>query len=314
MFKDSRIYLAGHTGLLGSALQKSLKRDGYQNIITRTHEQLDLTRQKEVEDFFKKEKPEYVFLAAGLTGGIGANQAYPERFLHINIAIQDNVFQASDESGVSHLIFYGSSCVYPKDVSQPIKEEYLFSGPLEETSLAYAAAKIAGLTACKAYNIKAKANRFIALVPNTMYGPNDNFELSQAHVLSALIKKFYQAKVKKEDKVLLWGSGSPRREFIFCEDVASASIFAAVNAKKLENSHYNVGTGQDYSIAELARMIAGIVGFDGEIAWDKTKPDGTLRKLLDSSKFLALGWRPATSLEEGLGLTCKWYEDNLGKE
>lgn len=311
MFKDAKIYVAGHTGLLGTALVRKLRQRGYTNIITRTHSELDLTKQEQVNSFFRKERPEYVFLAAGLTGGIVANKTYPADFLYTNIAIQNNVLQAAQEYGVKHLIFYGSSCIYPKICPQPIKEEYLLSASIEETSQAYAIAKISGILACKSYNSQFKTDRFIALVLNSMYGPNDNFELESAHVLSALIRKFHDAKVKKQDKVILWGSGNPRREFIFTEDVANASIFAMNNAEKFKNGHYNVGNGNDYSIKELAEIIAKIIGFEGHIDWDRTKPDGAPRKLLDSSKFLALGWKPLVSLQDGLRLTYDWYLENM---
>ena len=313
MFKDSRIYVAGHTGLLGSAILRKLKSEGYRNILTITHKELDLIDQKSVDDFFKKEQPEYVFLCAGLTGGIIANKTYPATFLHTNIAIQDNVFQASQIFNSKHLIFYGSSCVYPKNCPQPIKEEYLLTGEIEETSDAYATAKIAGIIACKSYNNQYKTNRFIALIPNSMYGPKDNFDLENSHVLSALIRRFHEAKKEGKNKITLWGSGNPRREFIFSEDVADASIFAMMNVGKLQNIHYNLGTEIDYSIRELAEIVAGIVGFKGKIEWDMTKPDGTPRKLLDNSRFLNLGWKPATTLEEGLEITYRWYSKNIPK-
>ncbi len=311
MYKDSKIYVAGHAGLLGSALIKKLSAEGYVNIITKTHDELDLTQQQAVDDFFRNEQPEYVFMAAGLTGGIMANKTYPATFLHTNIAMQDNVFEAAHKCGVKHLIFYGSSCIYPKESQQPIKEEYLMTGGIEETGEAYAIAKIAGVIACRVYNSQFKTNRFIALLPNSMYGPNDNFELENSHVLSALITKFHKAKMKKEDKIVLWGSGNPRREFIFSEDAADASIFAMMNADKLQNIHYNIGTGIDYSIKELAGLIAEIVRFNGEILWDTDKPDGTHRKLLDSSRFLNTGWKPSTTLERGLETTYQWYLNNL---
>lgn len=313
MFKDSRIYVAGHTGLLGSAILRKLKSEGYRNILTITHKELDLIDQKSVDDFFKKEQPEYVFLCAGLTGGIIANKTYPAIFLHTNIAIQDNVFQASQIFNAKHLIFYGSSCVYPKNCPQPIKEEYLLTGEIEETSDAYATAKIAGIIACKSYNNQYKTNRFIALIPNSMYGPKDNFDLENSHVLSALIRRFHEAKKEGKNKITLWGSGNPRREFIFSEDVADASIFAMMNVGRLQNIHYNLGTEIDYSIRELAEIVAGIVGFKGKIEWDMTKPDGTPRKLLDNSRFLNLGWKPATTLEEGLEITYRWYSKNIPK-
>ena len=311
MHKDARIYVAGHRGLLGSVIVRKLKTDGYRNIITRTHKELNLTNQQSTNDFFQKEQPEYVFLAAGRVGGIMANKTYPATFLHTNIAIQDNVFEAATKTEVRHLVFYGSSCMYPKNCPQPIKEEYLMTGEIEDTSEGYAIAKIAGILACKTYNSQFKNNRFIALLPNSMYGPNDHFDLENSHVLSALIRKFHDAKTNEEKKVILWGSGIPKREFIFHEDVAEASLFAMKNADKLQNMHYNIGSGIDYSIKELAQMISEIVGFKGEIEWDTTKPDGTLRKLLDSSRFLQLGWRPVTDIKKGIKTTYEWYVNNL---
>jgi len=311
MFKNSRIYVAGHTGLLGSAMIKRLNAEGYPNIITKTHEDLDLTDHVAVDEFFKKERPEYIFVAAGLTGGIIANKTYPATFLHVNITMQDNLFEAANRYNVKHLIFYGSSCVYPKNSPQPMKEEYLLTGEIEETSEAYAIAKIAGIIACRTYNNQFKTNRFIALIPNSMYGPNDSFDLKNSHVLSALIRRFHEAKIEKKGKIILWGSGNPRREFIFSEDAADASVFVVKNVDKLENTHYNIGTGIDYSIKELAEIIAPIVGFKGEVGWDISKPDGTPKKLLCSSRFLNIGWRPSISLEKGLKITYEWYFKNL---
>jgi len=310
MNKDSRIYVAGHTGLLGSALIKRLENNGFHNIITRTHKELDLTRCEEVRTFFEKNKPEYVFLAAGITGGIIASRTYPYHFLHVNLAIQDNVFEVANEYNVKHLVFYGSSCIYPKQSSQPIKEEYLLSGEIEETSEAYAIAKIAGVIACKAYNTQFNTNRFIALVPNTMFGPNDHFDNNNSHVISALITKLHIARRNKEKKVILWGSGSPRREFVFSEDVAEASIFAVEHSRKLENRHYNVGTGTEISIEELANLVASIVEYNGKIGWDTDMPDGAPRKLLDSNEFMSLGWKHSVSLKKGLRLAYKWFLDN----
>ena len=310
MFKDSKIYVAGHAGLLGAALTKKLKAESYSNIITKTRSELDLTNQAAVNKFFKSEQPEYVFMAAGLTGGIVANKTYPATFLHTNISMQDNVFEAANKYGVKHLVFYGSSCVYPKNSKQPMKEEYLLTGDIENTSEAYAAAKIAGIIACRSYNRQFNTKRFIALLPNSMYGPNDNFDAENSHVLAALMRKFHNAKVNKQDKVVLWGSGNPRREFIFSDDVADASVFAMQNADRLQNSHYNIGTGIDYSIKELAGMIAGIIGYEGKIQWDTGKPDGAPRKLLDSTRFINLGWKHQTSLKEGLTKTYEWFLKN----
>ena len=308
--KDSKIYVAGHTGLLGSALIKKLEQKGFRNIITRTHEELDLTRYDEVKVFFAKNKPEYVFLAAGATGGIVANKTSPYYYLRVNIAIQDNVFEAAHKYEAKHLIFYGSSCIYPKYSKQPIKEEYLLTGEIEETSEAYAVAKIAGISACKAYNTQYNINRFIALVPNSLYGYNDNFDKDNSHVIAALIRKIYDAKIEGRKEIVLWGSGTPRREFLFCEDVADASIFAMENAKRFKNKHYNVGTGTDCTIKELADKIASVVGYTGNISWDRVKPDGAPRKLLNSSEFVSLGWKHSVPLETGLRLAYQWFLEN----
>lgn len=297
---------------MGTALLKKLREYGYENVITKSHAELELTNQMAVDEFFRSEQPEYVFMAAGLTGGIIANKTYPTTFLHTNISMQDNVFEAANKYGVKHLVFYGSSCVYPKNSPQPMKEEYLLTGEIEQTSEAYAIAKIAGIIACRAYNNQYKTNRFIALVPNSMYGPNDNFDPESSHVLAALIRKFHEAKMEKRNKVILWGSGNPRREFVFSEDVADASIFAMNNADKLYSAqHYNVGTGIDYSIKELAEIISKIVGFEGRIEWDTSKQNGAPRKLLDSSQFLKLGWMSAVSLKDGIKITYQWYLDNM---
>lgn len=311
MFKESKIYVAGHTGLLGTALVKRLTSLGYSNIISKTHDKLDLTNQAAVDKFFAQELPEYVFLAAGLTGGIVANKTYPASFLHTNVAIQDNVFEACLKHDVKSLVFYGSSCVYPKNSEQPMKEQYLFTGLIEETSEAYASAKIAGIISCKAYNNQYGNTRYIALLPNSMYGPNDNFDLENSHVLGALIRKIHDAKINNDASLALWGSGSPRREFIYSDDVADASIFAMINNNKLDNCHYNVGNGVDYSIKELADLLKSIIGYKGKICWDTTKPDGTPRKLLDSSKFNSLGWKPSFSLEDGLKVTYDWFLNNF---
>ena len=307
MFKDSKIYVAGHAGLLGAALTKKLKAESYSNIITKTRSELDLTNQAAVNKFFKSEQPEYVFMAAGLTGGIVANKTYPATFLHTNISMQDNVFEAANKYGVKHLVFYGSSCVYPKNSKQPMKEEYLLTGDIENTSEAYAAAKIAGIIACRSYNRQFNTKRFIALLPNSMYGPNDNFDAENSHVLAALMRKFHDAKTNGERTVVLWGSGNPRREFVFSEDAADASVFAVMNAGMLQNTHYNIGTGIDYSIRELAELIADVVGYKGKIAWDASKPDGAPRKLLDSAKLLSLGWKPAIVLKDGIRMTYEWF-------
>ena len=315
MHKESKIYVAGHTGLLGSAVLDKLLSAGYMNVITRTHAELDLTRKTLVDRFFEEEHPEYIFLCAGLTGGIMANTTYPADFLYTNIAIQNNVFGAAHRYNVKHVVFYGSSCIYPKFSPQPIKEEYLFTGLIENTSEAYAVAKIAGITACKVFNRQYKTNCYIALVPNSIYGPRDNFDANNSHVVSALLGKFHKAKSERSKEIMLWGSGNPRREFLFCEDVADASIYAILHSDELENIHYNVGSGVDYSIKELAEVIKEVVGYTGSISWNGTMPDGTPKKLLDSSRFNKLGWYPVTPLKMGLELTYSWYlqSDNISK-
>ncbi|PIQ85590.1 MAG: GDP-fucose synthetase [Candidatus Omnitrophica bacterium CG11_big_fil_rev_8_21_14_0_20_43_6] len=282
--------------------------------MVRTHKELELTEPIRVNEFFQKERPEYVFLAAGLTGGISASRNYPATFMSVNIAIQNTVFSAAHESGVKKLIFYGSSCMYPRECPQPIKEESLLTGELEKTSDAYAIAKISGLMACQAYNRQYNKNVFMALVPNSIYGPNDNFDPATSHVLSGLVGKFHDAKMQKLNKLTLWGSGAPRREFVFSEDVAEASIFAVNHAEKILNTHYNLGTGYDLSIKELAEIVARVVGFNGKIDWDTTKPDGVFRKLLDSAKFISLGWKPRVELEEGIKITYDWFLNNAAKK
>jgi GDP-L-fucose synthase len=310
MFKKSKIYIAGHSGLLGSAIFTKLISAGYENIIARTHNELDLTKQSLVESFFNEEKPEYVFLCAGLTGGIFANKTYPANFLYTNIAIQNNIFEAAQKYEVKHLVFYGSSCVYPKFSLQPIKEEYLLTGEIESTSEAYAVAKMAGIIGARAFNGQYRTNRFIALIPNSIYGPKDNFDPDNSHVISALIAKFHNAKKNGIKEIVLWGSGTPRREFLFSDDAADASLYAVLNAERLQNLHYNVGSGVDYSIKELAEMVQKIVGYEGVIIWDTGMPDGASRKLLDSSRFNGLGWKSATSLRKGLEQTYGWYVQN----
>jgi GDP-L-fucose synthase len=308
---DSRILVAGGTGLLGSALLRRLAAQGYKNIASPSRSILDLANRDAVASFFSREKPEYVFLAAGKVGGIVINKTRPAEFMHVNLAIQDNVFEAATAAEAKQVIFYGSSCTYPRLCEQPMHEDHWMTGPIEETSEAYAAAKIAGIIACRAYNIQYGVNRFRALVPNSIYGPNDCFDTENAHVLSALLAKFHKAATDGGTTVELWGTGAPRREFIFSDDVADASIFAATNPACFENRHYNVGAGVDISIRELAEKIAALTGFAGEIAWDSAKPDGAPRKLLDSSRFTSLGWLPKTTLDDGLKITYEWFKRSL---
>lgn len=308
MKPETKIFIAGKNGLLGHALTHKLQSQGFKNLLLPSSKDLDLTSQAAIHDFFKEFKPEIVFLAAGRVGGIIANQKYRADFLHINMSIQDNVFECAKLFGARAVVFYGSSCTYPKFSPQPIKEEYLLTGEIESTSEAYAAAKIAGIIGCKSYNLQHQSCKYIALVPNSMYGPFDNFDLENSHVLSSLIAKLHDAKVNQRKEITLWGSGTPRREFIYSEDVANASIFAVNNVEHMENTHYNIGTGIDYSIKEIAEIIARVVGYDGIINWDTSKPDGTPRKLLDSSKFLSFGWEPEVNLEDGLLKTYEWYQ------
>ncbi|NLN73786.1 MAG: GDP-L-fucose synthase [Bacteroidales bacterium] len=301
---DSKIYLAGHNGLVGSAIMRNLQERGYTNIITKTSNDLDLRRQKEVEDFFEKEKLDYVFLAAAKVGGIHANNTYPAEFLYDNLMIESNIIHSAYLSGVEKLLFLGSSCIYPKFAPQPIKESDLLTGLLEPTNEAYAIAKIAGIELCKFYRRQYGVN-FISAMPTNLYGINDNFDLNTSHVLPALIRKFHEAKINQEKSVVMWGSGKPLREFLYVDDLADALVHLMLNYS--EETHVNVGTGEDISIANLAKMIKEIVGYEGEIVNDLSKPDGTPRKLLDVSLLHSTGWKHKTSLEEGISKVYKWY-------
>jgi GDP-L-fucose synthase len=302
MKKDSRIYIAGHRGLVGSAILRKLQADGYTNIITRSREELDLLDGLKVADFFKQEKPEYVFAAAAKVGGILANDTYPAEFIYENLVIQNNLIHNSYLNGVVKFLFLGSSCVYPRLSPQPIKEEYLLTGELESTNKAYAVAKIAGIVQCQSYNREYGTN-FIAVMPTNVYGMNDNFDLKTSHVLPALIRKFHDAKVSKSDSVVLWGTGTPRREFLHIDDLADACVF--IMNKENAPDLLNIGTGVDLTIKEVAEMIKNISGFEGEIVWDSTKPDGTPRKLLDVGLLHDFGWHHNIELEDGLK---KFYE------
>ncbi len=301
---NNKIYVAGHQGLVGSAILRRLNELGYNNIITRTSAELDLTRQKDTEDFFTGTRPEFVFLSAAKVGGILANNTYPADFIYKNIMIEANIINASYINGVSKLLFLGSSCIYPKLAEQPIKEEYLLSGYLEPTNEAYAIAKIAGIRMCQSFNKQYKTC-FISAMPTNLYGINDNFDLENSHVVPAMLRKFHEAKFNGSGEVILWGSGSPKREFLYVDDLADACIFLI---KEYNNNEIiNIGVGEDLTIKELAMMIKQIVGFEGMIKWDSTKPDGTLRKLLDINKLKNLGWKHKTSLVNGLRLTYQWY-------
>ena len=285
MNKNSKIYIAGHTGLVGSAILRGLQSQGYSNFVSRTHQELDLEIQRDVEDFFQREKPEYVFLAAALVGGIYANNTYPADFIYNNLIIEANVIHAAYKYGVNKLLFLGSSCIYPKFAPQPMKEEYLLSGELEPTNEPYAIAKIAGIKLCQSYNRQYGTN-FMPVMPTNLYGPNDNYDFMTCHVLPALIRRFHEAKIDKRPFVEVWGTGTPHREFMYSEDMAEASVFLMNNYDG--NKIVNVGTGEDITIRELTDLVAEVAGYKGEIRWDTTKPDGTPRKLLDVS-FLQYG-------------------------
>ncbi|MBP7552855.1 MAG: GDP-L-fucose synthase [Spirochaetes bacterium] len=304
---NSKIFVAGHKGLVGSSIVRKLQKEGYNKIITRTKEELNLLDSFSVRNFFEKERPEYVFLAAAKVGGILANSSQKGDFIYQNLQIQNNVIHNAYLSGVKKLLFLGSSCIYPKNCPQPIKEEYLLSGYLEETNDAYAIAKIAGLVMCRSYNNQYKTN-FISAMPTNLYGYNDNFNLQTSHVLPALMKKFHDAKIYNQKDVTVWGTGTPLREFLFVEDLADALIFLMNNYN--EDIHINVGMGRDISIKDLAYLIRDIVGFKGDIVFDSTKPDGTPRKLLDVSRLEKAGWKAKTSLEDGIKATYQWFLDN----
>ncbi|HAD82263.1 MAG: GDP-fucose synthetase [Candidatus Edwardsbacteria bacterium RIFOXYD12_FULL_50_11] len=307
MEKSSKIYVAGHAGLVGSAMLKQLKGKGYHNIILREMSQLNLRDQPAVGEFFQAEKPEYVFLAAAMVGGIHANNTYPADFIYDNLLIECNVIHASYLSRVKKLLFLGSSCIYPRDCPQPMKEEYLLTGPLEPTNEPYAVAKIAGIKMCQAYN-KQYGTKFISVMPTNLYGPNDNYHPLNSHVLPALIRRFHQAKIENKPFVEAWGTGSPRREFYYSEDMAAACIFLM---ETYDGSQMvNIGCGQDMTIRELTVLVAQTVGYQGQIRWDGSKPDGTPRKLLDVSRLHALGWTRHTPLEEGLKLAYRDFLEN----
>jgi len=301
--KNSRIYVAGHRGLVGSAIGRELQRQGFKNVIGRTHAELDLLDATAVREFYAQEKPEFVFLAAAKVGGILANSTHPAQFLYENLQIQNNLIHGAHVAGVKKLLFLGSSCIYPKHAPQPLKEDSLLTGPLETTNEWYAIAKIAGVKMCAAYRRQYGCD-FISAMPTNMYGANDNYDLQNSHVLPALIRKFHEAKVSAAKEVVCWGTGTPLREFLFADDLGRACLFLMQNYS--EEQFINVGYGDDVTICELAETVKRIVGFTGEITWDKSKPDGTPRKLMDSSRLLALGWKPQVTLEQGTALA---YED-----
>ena len=320
MQKTSKIYIAGHRGLVGSAIVKNLESKGYTNLIYRTHDELDLTNQEAVATFFEKEKPEYVILAAAKVGGIVANNTYRADFIYENLQIQNNVIHQSYLSGVTKLLFLGSTCIYPKNSPQPMKEEYLLTSELEYTNEPYAIAKIAGIKMCESYNLQYGTN-FISVMPTNLYGINDNFDLETSHVLPALLRKMHEAKENNSPKVEIWGSGKPRREFLYSEDMADACVFLlesrdfqdtySTDDQEIRNTHINIGTGVDVSIKELALTIKKIVGYEGELYFNDTKPDGTMIKLTDPSKLHELGWKHEVELEDGIRRVYEWYVNNL---
>ncbi|MBU0944979.1 MAG: GDP-L-fucose synthase [Proteobacteria bacterium] len=310
---DSKIYVAGHRGLVGSAIIRVLEKNGYTNFVLRTHKELELTEQDAVRAFFARERPEYVFMAAAKVGGIGANSAYPAAFIYDNLSVQQNVIHQAWKTGVNRLLFLGSSCIYPRDCRQPMKEEYLLTGPLEITNRSYAVAKIAGIEMCRAYN-EQYGTRYLSVMPTNLFGPGDNYDLENSHVLPALIRKMHEAKIQGARKAIVWGSGAPRREFLYSDDMAEACVYlmnlpdnkftgllnSSVRSVASPPPLINIGCGEDITIRELANMVRQLIGFTGDIGWDTTKPDGTPRKLLDVEKLFSLGWRPRISLTEGI--------------
>lgn len=306
--KSAKIFVAGHRGLVGSAVVRHLQNVGYTNLILRSHSELDLTNQSAVKTFFSIEKPQYVILAAAKVGGIHANSTYPAEFITINLQIQTNVIDSAYRYGVKKLVFLGSSCIYPKHAPQPIPESALLTGPLEPTNEWYAVAKIAGIKMCQAYRIQYNWDA-ISAMPTNLYGPNDNFHPENSHVLPALMRRFHEAKVSGAKEVVVWGSGSPLREFLHVDDLADSVVFLLENYSDL--GHVNVGSGKEVSIKELAELVKEVVGFEGELVWDTSKPDGTPRKLMDSSTLAKLGWEPKISLRDGLMGTYEWYVTNV---
>ncbi|HLD22841.1 MAG TPA: GDP-L-fucose synthase [Sulfuricurvum sp.] len=320
MDKNSKIYVAGHRGLVGSAIMKNLESRGYSNIITRTHSELDLTNQYAVSEFFADEKPEFVFLAAAKVGGIVANNTYRGEFIYDNLMIQNNIIHQSYVHNVKKMMFLGSTCIYPRDCPQPMKEEYLLTDTLEYTNEPYAIAKIAGIKMCESYNLQYGTN-FISVMPTNLYGPNDNFDLETSHVLPALLRKIHEAKISETPRVEIWGSGKPMREFLWSEDMADACVFLMETrdfkdtfstTSEIRNTHINIGSGVEISIHDLAYLIREIVGYNGELYFNATKPDGTMRKLTDVNKLHALGWKHTVELRDGITQMYNWYKTQKG--
>ena len=308
MDKDTRIFVAGHRGMVGSAVVRALAEKDYRNVVTRSRSQLDLIDQTAVEAFFRDNEIDVVVLAAAKVGGILANNTYPADFLYLNLMIEANVIQAAYRAGVQRLVFLGSSCIYPRDCPQPIREEYLLTGPLEKTNEPYAIAKIAGIKLCEAFN-RQYGTRYVSLMPTNLYGPNDNYDLNTSHVLPALISKAHQTKHNSEETLLVWGSGNPRREFLHVDDLADAVVFVLESG--IQDGLFNVGSGTDVSIRELAELILDIVESDAKLVFDKTKPDGTPRKLMDVSRLAEMGWRSTITLDAGIRSTYRDYLANI---
>lgn len=316
---ESRIYVAGHRGLVGSAIMRQLKKRGIEDIITQTHNELDLASQSDVQDFFADEKPEFVILAAAKVGGIHANNTYPAEFIYENLMIESNVIHASYLTQVRRLLFLGSSCIYPKAAHQPMHEDALLTGVLEQTNEPYAIAKIAGIKLCESYN-RQYGTDYRSVMPTNLYGEGDNFHPENSHVIPALMRRFHEAKTNNDAEVVVWGSGKPRREFLYVDDMAGASVYvlaldADIYRKNTQPmlSHINVGTGMDVTIGELADMVKKVVGYEGRIVFDDSKPDGTMRKLMSVDRLESLGWKPAVGLEDGLRLTYKWFVESSEK-
>lgn len=307
MDKKAKIYIAGHRGMVGSAIARRLVSAGYTNLVTRTHAELDLTNQLAVTQFLEQKKTDYIFLAAAKVGGIHANNTYRAEFIYQNLMMEANIVHAAWQAGVQHLLFLGSSCIYPRDCPQPIKEEYLLTGPLEQTNEPYAIAKIAGIKLCENYN-RQYGTQYVSAMPTNLYGPNDNYDLNNSHVLPALIRKTHEAKVRGDKELVVWGTGKPMREFLYVADMADACVF--LMEKGIREGLFNIGTGEDVTIRELAETVMSVVGFKGEIMFDASKPDGTPRKLLDVDRMRKLGWQAQTSLRDGV---AKAYADFLTK-
>lgn len=309
MDKQAKIYVAGHRGMVGSAIMRRLKAGGYTNVLTRTHAELDLTRQLQVEQFLQQEQPDYIFLAAAKVGGIHANNTYRGEFIYQNLMMEANIVHAAWQAGVKRMLFLGSSCIYPRDCAQPISEEYLLTGPLEQTNEPYAIAKIAGIKLCESYN-RQYGTQYVSVMPTNLYGPNDNYDLNNSHVLPALIRKAHEAKLRGDASYVVWGSGKPMREFLYVDDMADACVFLMERAE-IQDGLFNVGTGQDVTIRELAQTVMDVVGFKGEIVFDAGKPDGTPRKLLSTDCMSSLGWTSKTSLRNGITKTYISFVEQL---